>query len=221
MHSSLKRLSLTVHECKRHIIRCPKHRSRVMDGEVRFYVRDVIRHLCKWKPLTIIQGNVWKDDVHLVLETTESERELCCRFLERRERDKDVRLGRAFPVDRLFRKHSRSGDEEQVVIWIVRLWVIVYSLTLGHSINNPPFPSLLRCRAPRNDEGATIVFTRHSFVRTGSIPFSAFRFALSSHKAVCLTILLYLQHYEFVQEQPSRSFENHTPQLDRNQFRRA
>jgi putative transposase len=39
-----------------------------MDGDVRFYVRDVIRRLCEWKHLTIIQGNVQKDHVHLVLE---------------------------------------------------------------------------------------------------------------------------------------------------------
>ena len=39
-----------------------------MDGEVRFHVRDVIRRFCKWKLPTIIQGNVQKDHVLLVLE---------------------------------------------------------------------------------------------------------------------------------------------------------
>ncbi|MCK9183163.1 MAG: IS200/IS605 family transposase [Fibrobacteraceae bacterium] len=68
MPSSLKKLSHTVYECKNHIIWCPKYRFRVMDVEVRFYVRDVIRRLCEWKRLTIIQGNVQKDHVHLVLE---------------------------------------------------------------------------------------------------------------------------------------------------------
>jgi len=68
MPSSLKKLSHTVYECKYHIIWCPKYRFRVMDGDVRFYVRDVIRRLCEWKHLTIIQGNVQKDHVHLVLE---------------------------------------------------------------------------------------------------------------------------------------------------------
>ena len=66
--SSLKKLSHTVYECKYHIIWCPKYRFRVMDGDVRFYVRNVIRRLCEWKHLTIIQGNVQKDHVHLVLE---------------------------------------------------------------------------------------------------------------------------------------------------------
>jgi len=63
MPSSLKKLSHTVYECKYHIIWCPKYRFRVMDVEVRFYVRDVIRRLCKWKLLAIVQGNA-----HLVLE---------------------------------------------------------------------------------------------------------------------------------------------------------
>jgi len=45
-----------------------------MDVEVRFYVRDVIRRLCEWKHLTIIQGNVQKDHVHLVLEIPPNQR---------------------------------------------------------------------------------------------------------------------------------------------------
>lgn len=68
MPSSLRKLSHTVYECKYHIIWCPKYRYRVMDGDIRLSVRDEIRRLCEWKNLTVIQGNVQKDHIHIVLE---------------------------------------------------------------------------------------------------------------------------------------------------------
>lgn len=39
-----------------------------MDGDIRLSVRDEIRRLCEWKNLTVIQGNVRKDHIHIVLE---------------------------------------------------------------------------------------------------------------------------------------------------------
>lgn len=68
MPSSLRKLSHTVYECKYHIIWCPKYRYLVMDGDIRLSVRDEIRRLCEWKNLTVIQGNVQKDHIHIVLE---------------------------------------------------------------------------------------------------------------------------------------------------------
>ena len=68
MPSSLRKLSHSIYECKYHIIWCPKYRYKVMEGEVRLYVRDILRRLCEWKHLTIVQGNVQKDHVHIVLE---------------------------------------------------------------------------------------------------------------------------------------------------------
>jgi putative transposase len=68
MPSPLKKLSHTVYQCKYHIIWVPKYRFKVMDGEIRLFVRDVIRRLCSWKKLEIIQGNVLTDHIHLVLD---------------------------------------------------------------------------------------------------------------------------------------------------------
>jgi putative transposase len=63
-----KKLSHTVYECKYHVVWCPKYRFRVMDEKIRYYVRDVIRRVCSWKKLTIVEGNVCKDHIHLVIE---------------------------------------------------------------------------------------------------------------------------------------------------------
>jgi putative transposase len=38
-----------------------------MDGEIRYYVRDVLKELCRWKRIPIIQGNVQKDHIHMVM----------------------------------------------------------------------------------------------------------------------------------------------------------
>ena len=64
----LKKLSHTVYECKYHVVWIPKYRYKVMDGEIRYYIRDVIRRLCEFKKMEIIAGNVCSDHVHLLLE---------------------------------------------------------------------------------------------------------------------------------------------------------
>jgi len=95
-----------------------------MDGEVRFYVRNVIRRLCKWKHLTIIQGNVQKDHVILVEMPPDQGVNFVVGFLKRPECNKDVRpsqespqkiLGHSSLVDQLFRKRIVGVNEEQAV----------------------------------------------------------------------------------------------------------
>ena len=66
--SGYRKIGHSVYQCKYHVIWCPKYRFKVMEGEIRYFVRDVLRRLCQWKKLEIIQGNVQKDHVHLILE---------------------------------------------------------------------------------------------------------------------------------------------------------
>ena len=68
MSRRFKKLSHTIYECKYHVVWVPKYRFRIMEGRIRYYVRDVIRRLCEWKKLEILEGNVRKDHIHLVLE---------------------------------------------------------------------------------------------------------------------------------------------------------
>ena len=63
-----KKLSHTLYNCKYHVVWCPKYRFKEMRGDIRLYVRDVLRRLCEWKKLEIFAGNVCKDHIHLVLE---------------------------------------------------------------------------------------------------------------------------------------------------------
>ena len=61
------RLAHAIWQCKYHIVWCPKYRFRILKGEVGGSVRDIIKQLCKWKKVEILEGNVQIDHVHLVL----------------------------------------------------------------------------------------------------------------------------------------------------------
>ena len=61
-----KRLAHAVWECKYHIVWCPKYRYRILKGEVAKSVRDIIRQLCEWKKVEILEGSVQIDHIHLV-----------------------------------------------------------------------------------------------------------------------------------------------------------
>jgi putative transposase len=63
-----KRLAHAIWQCKYHIVWCPKYRFRIMKGEIGKSVRDIIRQLCEWKQIQILEGNIQVDHIHLVLE---------------------------------------------------------------------------------------------------------------------------------------------------------
>lgn len=56
--SCLKKLSHTVWDCKYYLVWCPKYRFRVMENAIRYYVRDVLRELCRRHKVEILEGNV-------------------------------------------------------------------------------------------------------------------------------------------------------------------
>jgi len=62
-----KRLAHAVWQCKYHIVWCPKYRFRILKGEVEKSVRDIIKQLCEWKNVEILEGNVQIDHIHLIL----------------------------------------------------------------------------------------------------------------------------------------------------------
>ena len=60
-----KSLSHTRWKCQYHIVFIPKYRKKVLYGRLREDVRDVIKILCGYKKVEIIEGAVCKDHVHL------------------------------------------------------------------------------------------------------------------------------------------------------------
>ena len=58
-------LAHTRWKCQYHIVFIPKYRRKVMYGKVRTDVREIIKTLCRYKKVEIIEGAVCMDHVHL------------------------------------------------------------------------------------------------------------------------------------------------------------
>ena len=58
-------LAHTTWKCQYHIVFIPKYRKKVMYGRVREDMREILRTLCKYKKVEIIEGAVCIDHVHI------------------------------------------------------------------------------------------------------------------------------------------------------------
>jgi putative transposase len=65
--SDFRKLAHAVWQCKYHIIWCPKYRFKIMKGALRESVAEIVRQLCEWKKLEVLEMNVQEDHVHLVI----------------------------------------------------------------------------------------------------------------------------------------------------------
>ena len=61
-------LSHTKWNCKYHIVFAPKYRRKVFYGEKRREIGELLRTLCNWKNIRIIEAEVCPDHVHMLLE---------------------------------------------------------------------------------------------------------------------------------------------------------
>ena len=60
-------LAYTKWNCKYHIVFAPKYRRKIFYKEKRLAIRDILRTICGWKGVEIIEGEVCPDHVHLLL----------------------------------------------------------------------------------------------------------------------------------------------------------
>jgi len=61
-------LSHTTWNCKYHIVFAPKYRRKVFFGEKRREIGAILRELCKWKNIEIIEAEICKDHVHMLVK---------------------------------------------------------------------------------------------------------------------------------------------------------
>ena len=54
--------------CKYHIVFAPKYRRVAMLGEKGREIGAILRELCKWKGVNIVEAEVCKDHIHMLLE---------------------------------------------------------------------------------------------------------------------------------------------------------
>lgn len=53
--------------CKYPIVFTPKYRRKVIYNQLRKDIREIIKDLCKWKGVEIIEGNMMPDHVHILV----------------------------------------------------------------------------------------------------------------------------------------------------------
>ena len=61
-------LAHTKWNCKYHIVFAPKYRRKVFYGEKRVEIGAILRSLCEWKKVNILEAEVCIDHVHMLVE---------------------------------------------------------------------------------------------------------------------------------------------------------
>lgn len=60
-------LSHTKWRCKYHVVFAPKYRRKEIYGEKRKEIGKILRELCEWKGVEIIEANACEDHIHMLL----------------------------------------------------------------------------------------------------------------------------------------------------------
>ena len=60
-------LAHTRWNCKYPIVFAPKYRRKVFFEEKRLEIREILRQLCQWKGVEIIEGEVCPDHIHILV----------------------------------------------------------------------------------------------------------------------------------------------------------
>ena len=53
--------------CKYHIVFTPKYRRKIIYNQLRKDIQDIIKDLCKWKGVEILEGHMMPDHIHLLV----------------------------------------------------------------------------------------------------------------------------------------------------------
>ena len=60
-------LAHTKWECKYHIVFAPKYRRQIIYGQIRLDIGQMLRKLCEYKGVEIIEAEVCKDHIHMLV----------------------------------------------------------------------------------------------------------------------------------------------------------
>ena len=61
-------LAHTKWNCKYHVVFAPKYRRKVIYKEKRVEIGKILRMLCEWKSVRIIEAEVYPDHIHMLVE---------------------------------------------------------------------------------------------------------------------------------------------------------
>lgn len=66
--NDINSLSHSKWNCKYHIVFAPKYRRKVFYGEHKAAIGKILRKLCEWKGVNIVEAEVCPDHIHMLLE---------------------------------------------------------------------------------------------------------------------------------------------------------
>ena len=66
-NTDVRSLAHTKWNCKYHIVFAPKYQRKVFYNEKKEAIREIIRTLCQWKGVDIIEGEICSDHIYLLL----------------------------------------------------------------------------------------------------------------------------------------------------------
>ena len=71
MMNDTSSLSHTKWNCKYHIVFAPKFRRKIFYQEKRKEIGEILRRLCEWKQVEIIEAEVCVEHIHMLLEVSQ------------------------------------------------------------------------------------------------------------------------------------------------------
>ncbi len=60
-------LAHTTYECKYHIVFAPKYRRQIIYGKIKGDIGKILRQLCEYKGVEIIEAEACKDHIHMLV----------------------------------------------------------------------------------------------------------------------------------------------------------
>ena len=68
MKDNINSLAHTMYNCKYHIVFAPKYRRMAFYGNKRLEIGKILRKLCEWKGVNIIEAEVCSDHINMLVE---------------------------------------------------------------------------------------------------------------------------------------------------------
>ena len=67
MKNEIKHLSHSTYRCQYHIVFAPKYRRKVIYGQLRTDIGQILRKLCEQKGVEILEANAMSDHIHMLV----------------------------------------------------------------------------------------------------------------------------------------------------------
>lgn len=67
MKNEIKHLSHSTYRCQYHIVFAPKYRRKVIYGQLKADIGQILRKLCEQKGVEILEANAMPDHIHMLV----------------------------------------------------------------------------------------------------------------------------------------------------------